>query len=263
MTWLEALILGIIQGLTEFLPVSSSGHIEIGKALLGVNIEDDITFTVLVHFATVLSTIVVLRKDISKIFAGLFKFKFNEETQYVLKIIISMIPVGIVGVFFKDYVENLFNGGLWIVGIALLATAILLCFAQYFPKILKRQPSKNLGYIDALIIGFSQAVAVIPGLSRSGTTISTGLLCGVKKEEVAKFSFLMVLVPIIGESLLDVIKGDFISVDIAVLPMFVGFVAAFVSGFFACKFMINLVKKGSLLWFAIYCVLAAILAFVL
>ncbi len=251
MSWIEALILGIVQGLTEFLPVSSSGHLQIGAALLGVKATNNLMFTVAVHAATVLSTIVVLRKEIADLLMGLFKFKWNEETQFIAKLAISAIPVGIVGICFKDAVEAVFADGLMIVGAMLLVTAALLSFA-YFAK--PRQKEK-ITFRDALIIGISQALAVLPGLSRSGTTISTGILLGDKKEAVAKFSFLMVLAPILGECLLDLTKGEFAASasGIPITSLITGFVAAFVAGYIACSWMIDLVKKGKLVYFAVYC----------
>jgi undecaprenyl-diphosphatase len=258
MSWFEALILGLVQGITEFLPVSSSGHLEIAKALLGVDVEENLTFTVVVHGATVLSTIIVFWWEITKLFGGMFKFKWNAEMQYIAMLVVSMIPVAIVGFCFKDEVESLFSGGLWIVGCALLMTALLLTLANYV-----REQHRDINFKDALIIGLAQAVAVIPGLSRSGTTIATGLLLGNKRAAVAQFSFLMVLVPIIGENVLAVMKGSLTASPISAVALTVGFFAAFISGLLACKFMINLVKKGKLIYFAIYCVLAAIVAFVL
>lgn len=255
MDWLQALVLGIIQGLTEYLPVSSSGHLAIGSALFGVQGEDNLTFTVMVHVATVLSTLVILWKEIDWILKGLFKFEMNDETKYFLNIIVSMIPVGIVGVFFKDYVEEIFGSGLLIVGCCLLLTAALLTFS-YFAKPRQRE---NISMKDAFIIGLAQAAAVLPGLSRSGSTIATGILLGNKKEKLAQFSFLMVIPPILGEALLDVlkaVKGEEAFGDIETLPLIVGFVAAFVSGCIACKWMINIVKRGKLVWFGVYCAIA-------
>lgn len=251
MDWLEALVLGIIQGLTEFLPVSSSGHLQIFNAIFGIEGEENLTFAVAVHAATVCSTIVVLRKEIVALLAGLFRFQWNEETVYVAKIVVSMIPVGIVGFFFKDYVESLFGSGLTIVGGALLLTALLLAFAYYA----KPRPRSTISFRDAFIIGLAQACAVVPGLSRSGSTIATGILLGNNKENVAKFSFLMVLVPILGEAFLDLMKGNFAQSEsgISALSLGIGFLAAFVSGYIACSWMINLVKKGKLIWFAVYC----------
>lgn len=255
MDWLQALVLGIIQGLTEYLPVSSSGHLAIGSALFGVQGEDNLTFTVMVHVATVLSTLVILWKEIDRILKGLFKFEMNAETKYFLNIVVSMIPVGIVGVFFKDYVEKIFGSGLLIVGCCLLLTAALLTFS-YFAKPRQRE---NISMKDAFIIGLAQAAAVLPGLSRSGSTIATGILLGNKKEKLAQFSFLMVIPPILGEALLDVlkaVKGEEAFGDIETLPLIVGFVAAFVSGCIACKWMINIVKRGKLVWFGVYCAIA-------
>lgn len=260
MSWIEALILGLVQGLTEFLPVSSSGHLTIGSALLGVSGEENLTFAVAVHAATVLSTIVVLRKEVSILFRGLFSFKWNKETQMVAKILLSMIPVGIVGLFFKDYVEEIFGSGLLIVGCMLLVTAALLAFSYYA----KPRPKEEISFKDAFIIGIAQACAVLPGLSRSGSTIATGLLLGDKKEQVAKFSFLMVIIPILGEAFLDLMKGGFSASEsgISTVSLLTGFVAAFVSGTIACRWMINLVKKGKLIYFAYYCVVAGLFAIV-
>lgn len=255
MDWLQALILGLIQGLTEYLPVSSSGHLAIGSYLFGINGEDNLAFTIVVHVATVLSTFVILWSEIDWIFRGLFKFKMNDETKYFLNIVVSMIPIGIVGVFFKDTVEDIFGSGLLIVGCMLLLTALLLTFS-YFAK---PRVKENISWKDALIIGLAQACAVMPGLSRSGSTIATGLMLGNKKEKMAQFSFLMVIPPILGEALLDVIKmakGHNPFGDVSTLALVVGFVAAFVSGCLACKWMINIVKKGKLIYFGIYCAIA-------
>ncbi len=255
MSWFEALVLGLIQGLTEYLPVSSSGHLAIGSHLFGVNAEDNMTFTIMVHIATVLSTLVVLWKEIDWILKGLFRFQMNEETKYALNIVITMIPIGIIGVFFKDQVEAVFGSGLLIVGCMLIVTALLLTFS-YLAKPRQRE---TISPWHAFIIGLSQAVAVLPGLSRSGTTIATGLLLGNKKEKMAQFSFLMVIPPILGEALLDLLKGlsgEETLGDIDAFPMAVGFVAAFVSGCLACKWMINIVKKGKLIYFGLYCAVA-------
>lgn len=255
MNWLEALILGVIQGLTEFLPVSSSGHLEIGHALLGTSGEDNLSFAVLVHAATVLSTLVVLWREVAQLFVGTFTTpKWNKEKDYVAKILVSMIPVFIVGMFFKDEVEALFGNGLLLVGICLLITAALLALSEWLQK--KRQSKGHeVGYKDAFIIGLAQACAVLPGLSRSGTTIATGLLCGVKKESVAQFSFLMVLIPILGEALLDgmkIMQGKVTS-ELDLVPAIVGFFAAFVTGCLACRFMLEVVRRQRLVWFAVYC----------
>jgi len=251
MGWIEALLLGIIQGLTEFLPVSSSGHLELAKALLGIEAQESLMFTVVVHGATVLSTIVVFRKDIILIIRGFFEFKWNDDTEYIVKIIISMIPVAIIGLCFKDAVKNIFNNAniILIVGFMLLITAALLAFTYY-----AKHKNKNISYIDALLIGIAQAFAVMPGISRSGATIATGLLLGKKKAEVAKFSFLMVIVPILGENFLDIFSVKFGSkTDVGGVALGVGFTAAFISGLLACKWMISIVKRGKLIYFAAYC----------
>lgn len=258
MDWIQALILGIIQGLTEYLPVSSSGHLAIGAALFGIDGSENLAFTVAVHVATVLSTLVILWREISWIFKGLFKFENNAETQYVINILISMIPIGIVGLFFKDKVEQIFGSGLLIVGCCLLMTAALLIFSFYAKPRIKDTISKK----DAFIIGMAQALAVLPGLSRSGSTIATGLLLGNKKERLAQFSFLMVIPPILGEALLDIIKamkGQEVFGGIEPLPLIVGFLAAFISGCLACKLMISIVKRGKLVYFGIYCAIVGAL----
>ena len=262
MEWFEALILGLLQGLTEYLPVSSSGHLAIGSALFGIEGEENLAFTIVVHVATVFSTLVILWKEIDWIFKGLFKFRMNDETRYVINIIISMIPIGIVGVFFKDEVEAIFSSGLLVVGCCLLLTAVLLTFSYYCKPRQKAEISKK----DAFIIGLAQACAVLPGLSRSGSTIATGLLLGDNKAKLAQFSFLMVIPPILGEALLDgmkLMKGEAIAGDIPTLSLIVGFVAAFVSGCLACKWMINIVKKGKLIYFGIYSAIEGVLTLVL
>ncbi len=255
------MILGLIQGLTEYLPVSSSGHLAIGSYLFGIEGEENLAFTVVVHVATVLSTFVILWSEIDWIFRGLFKFKLNDETKYFLNIVVSMIPIGIVGVFFKDTVEDVFGSGLLIVGCMLLLTAALLTFSYYAKPRIKQ----TITWKDALVIGFAQAAAVMPGLSRSGSTIATGLLLGNKKEMMAKFSFLMVIPPILGEALLDTmkaLKGANPFGDISTLALAVGFVAAFVSGCLACKWMINIVKKGKLIYFGIYCAIVGVVTII-
>ncbi len=283
MEWFEAVLLGLIQGLTEFLPVSSSGHLEIGKVLLGVETNDDLLFTTMVHAATVLSTIVVFRKQIWDLLKGFFtglkdwrivkdekgrsSLQCNDQTDYLLKLVLSMIPIFVVGVFLKDEVEGLF-GSIQVVGVALLVTAVLLTFSDYASRpgrksIFPANEHRNgISYWQALAVGIGQAFAVVPGLSRSGTTISTGLICGVKRESMAQFSFLMVLVPILGETFLELVGGEFASSSVGILPLALGFVSAFVSGFLACKVMIALVKKAKLSWFALYCLIVAICIFI-
>ncbi len=263
MSWLEALILGVVQGLTEFLPVSSSGHLEIGQALLGTASEENLTFTVLLHVATVLSTIVVLRREIGQLLAGTFTtVKWNEDKQYVALLLLSCIPVFIVGVFFKDEVEQFFGNGLLLVGICLLVTAFLLALSEYLTKrrmSVAQDATHEVGWKDALIIGCAQAVAVLPGLSRSGSTIATGLLCGVKKERVARFSFLMVLIPVLGDAFLetlDLLTGKVTAPAIGWLPMTIGFLAAFITGSAACRWMLDIVRKQKLIYFSLYCVVA-------
>lgn len=252
MSIFEAIVLGLIQGLTEYLPVSSSGHLAIGSALFGIEAEDNLVFTVMVHVATVFSTLVILWKEISWILKGLFKFKLNDETKYVFNILISMIPIAIVGLFFKDSVESIFSSGVLTVGIMLLVTALLLTLTNY----IKPQQKSSISKRDAFIIGLSQSIAVIPGLSRSGTTIATGLLLGNNKSTLAQFSFLMVIPPILGEALLDVIKftqGVEVTGSISTASLIAGFMAAFIAGCIACKWMLNIVRKGKLIYFAIYC----------
>ena len=257
MNWIEALLLGILQGLTEFLPVSSSGHLTIAQEMLKLDttVAENLQFDIIVHAATVLSTIIILWKEIEQLFKGtLFTKEWNDEKAYMLKICISMIPVFIVGVFFKDTVEGFFGQGLLIVGCCLLVTALLLAFAYYA----KPRQRENISYWHAFLIGVSQAIAVLPGLSRSGTTIATGLLLGNKKEKMAQFSFLMVLIPILGMTFLDVMKmvknPETVSGgSVGFFSLIVGFLGAFIAGCFACKFMINLVKRGKLIYFAIYC----------
>lgn len=312
MEWFEAILLGLLQGLTEFLPVSSSGHLQIGKELLGIDTSGDLVFEVVVHAATVLSTIVVFRKQIWELLKSLFvkdglfrsiahPSKFNDGTDYVLKILLSMIPVFIVGMFFKDAVEGLFGSSIYVVAGALLVTAALLLLSDNAGKIFGcccrrrkcaeadavsckgSEPAKTtdkcaeateavetgakgrrngISYWQAFVVGLGQAIAVIPGLSRSGTTIATGLLCGVKRDVVAQFSFLMVLIPILGEAFLEIVGGDMASSTVGALPLVLGFISAFVAGLFACRVMIALVKKTKLGWFALYCAVVALLIFI-
>ena len=265
MDWLQAIILGLVQGLTEFLPVSSSGHLAIGKALLGVEPSEDLVFEITVHAATVLATIVVFRKQIWQLLCGLFKFKYNDETDYIAKICVSMIPVFVVGMFFKDAVESLFSSML-VVGLALIVTAMLLTFSDWKARRAvaadTEQHRNGITFWQAFVVGIGQALAVIPGLSRSGTTISTGLLCGVKRESMAQFSFLMVLVPILGEAFLDLVGGDAAASSVGFLPLALGFLAAFASGLFACKVMIALVRRAQLKWFGLYCAIVGLLVLI-
>jgi len=267
MSWWEALLLGFVQGLTEFLPVSSSGHLEIGQALLGTAGEDNLLFAIVVHAATVLSTLVVLWSEVVRLFRGTFcTLKWNAEKDYVAKIFVSMVPVFVVGMFFKDQVESFFGQGLLLVGVCLMVTALLLWLSEWLTRRLsaKGRAGHEVSYRDAAIIGCAQALAVLPGLSRSGTTIATGLLCGVKKESVAQFSFLMVLIPVLGEaflSLLDVLQGE-VEVSIGWLPLVCGFVSAFVTGCLACRFMLQIVRSQKLTYFAVYCLLAGAFAVV-
>ena len=257
MSELQALIMGLIQGLTEYLPVSSSGHLAICGTFFGMNGEDNLAFTIAVHVATVLSTLVILRKKIWAILKGIFDTTtplWSKERRYAACILISMIPVGIVGLCFKDYVENIFGSGLAIVGCCLIITAALLTMSHYA----RPRQKEHIGLKEAFIIGLAQAAAVMPGLSRSGSTIATGQIVGCKKEDVAEFSFLMVIPPILGEALLDVLKmlkggTEAAMGSISMTALSVGFVAAFISGCIACKWMIALVKRGRLVWFAIYC----------
>lgn len=303
MNWFEAILLGLLQGLTEFLPVSSSGHLQIGKELLGIDAGGDLVFEVVVHAATVLSTIVVFRKQIWGLLKSLFvkdglfrsiahPSKFNDGTDYVLKICVSMIPVFIVGMFFKDTVEGIFGSSIYVVAGSLLVTALLLVLSDKIPsrnecrhcrhckgercrrfRLMKEAASapkteakpaarNGISYWQAFVVGLGQAVAVLPGLSRSGTTIATGLLCGVKRDVIAQFSFLMVLVPILGEAFLEIVGGEMAASTVGALPLVLGFLSAFVAGLFACKVMIALVKKTKLSWFALYCAVVAVLIFI-
>jgi undecaprenyl-diphosphatase len=258
MNWFEAIVLGLVQGLTEFLPVSSSGHLEIAKSLFGINPDESFYFTVAVHGATVLSTLVVFWKEIIRLISGTLKFRMNEETSYVLKLIVSMVPVGIAGILFKDPVEKMFNGNVVFVGLMLIVTATLLALAHFI-----RKRERSIGYMDAIIIGIAQAIAVIPGISRSGATISTGLMIGNRKDEIAKFSFLMVLIPVIGANLLEIVTGDATAGDAGIGIILIGFIAAFISGYLACRWMIGLVKRSKLIWFSIYCAVVGLLAVLL
>lgn len=271
MEWLDALILGVVQGLAEYLPISSSGHLEIFREILGIDLPSDkvLQFDLILHAATVLSTIVVLWPMFSKLCQSFFCFKRDKDFYYVCKILLSCIPIGIVGVFFKDTVEDFFGGGLTVVGVCLIITACLLTFAYLSGRdadgeVIKASTGRDITWLDAFIIGCSQALAVLPGLSRSGTTIATGILLGDKRDKVASFSFLMVIIPILGEALLDIKEivstpadqGDTV---VGAGALLIGFISSFVVGCCACKWMINLVKKGKLIWFAVYCVIIGIL----
>jgi len=245
----EAIVLGLLQGLTEFLPVSSSGHLEIGKALFELDKGNNFYFTVAVHGATVLSTLVVFRKELLQLIRGIFKFRMNEETIYILKIMVSLIPIAIVGFLFREQVEGLFNGNMLFIGLMLLVTSLLLAVGYFSTR-----KERSIGYFDALIIGIAQAIAVIPGISRSGATISTGMMLGNRKDELARFSFLMVIIPILGANFLELFATtDPATVSISPVILIVGSLAAFISGYVACRWMISIVKKSKTIWFAAYC----------
>lgn len=274
MDTIDALIMGIVQGLAEYLPISSSGHIEICREILGLNLAGDkaLEFTLMLHVATVLSTIVVLWHEFAGLCTSFFTFKNDANTRYVWKILLSCIPVAIVGLFFKKNVEQFFGNGLTVVGICLCVTAALLTFAYYF----RRRPSNltltgharehDITWVDAFVIGCAQAVAVLPGLSRSGSTIATGLILGDRRDKLAQFSFFMVIIPILGEGLLelkDLLTGEAVSsVSVGTVPMIVGFLASFIVGCLACKWMIKLVSRGKLVWFAIYCLAMGIVCII-
>lgn len=271
MDWWQAVLLGIVQGLTEFLPVSSSGHLMIFKELLGVDGEGFLDFTVTVHLATVVATIVVFWSAIWKLLKGFFQFRYNDETDYVCKILVSLIPVALVGFLLKDQVDALFSGSLKQVAVGLCITAVLLLVSDQVGKRIRAPKAKDtrngISYGQAAIVGVAQAFAVVPGVSRSGSTIATGLLSGVRREVMAQFSFLMVLIPIIGEQSLDLLKvalgHEAFGGVVGPLALVLGFVAAFLAGLFACKVMIAIVKKAKLTWFAAYCLLVAMLIFIL
>ena len=254
---LDSIILGIIQGLTEFLPVSSSGHLEIGKAILGDTSipEESLLFTVILHFATALSTIVIFRKDILEIIKGFLSFKWNDDTKFVTKIVISMIPAALVGLFFEEQLEQLFGGNILLVGCMLIITAVLLFFADK-----AKNTNKNVSFKNAFIIGISQAIAMLPGISRSGATISTSVLLGNDKTKAARFSFLMVVPLIFGKIAKDILGGDLNFENQNITALSAGFIAAFVAGLFACTWMISLVKKSKLSYFAIYCAIVGVIA---
>lgn len=271
MEWWQSIVLGLVQGLTEFLPVSSSGHLMIFKEILGVDTENFWDFTMTVHLATVLSTVVVFFAEIKTLLKGFFRFTLNDETDYLLKIGVSMIPVAVVGLFFKDRLDAVFSGGIFIVGVFLIVTAALLFLSERLTLRRRRREAaepthrNGISWWQAVLVGVGQAFAVAPGLSRSGTTIAVGLISGVRKEVMAQFSFLMVLLPILGEQFLAMLKGfsagmsygGVLSAGVLVLA----FLSAFLSGLFACKVMISLVRKSRLSWFALYCLAAALLIF--
>jgi undecaprenyl-diphosphatase len=256
--WLEAIVLGLIQGLTEFLPVSSSGHLELGKYLFGIDSATNFYFSIVVHGATLLSTLFVLWKEIADLTKGLFQFKWNEETNYIVKIIISMIPTAIAGFFLKEIEGSYFKGNMTSLGIQFIITAVLLLMTFVIKP--KERP---IGFLDSLIIGIAQTIAILPAISRSGATIATGMMLGNKRSDVAKFSFLMVLVPVIGANLVEMNSGEFTTQGTSFMIILAGFLTAFVSGYFACKWMIHLVKKGNLGWFAVYCFIIGIYSILL
>jgi undecaprenyl-diphosphatase len=259
MNSIEAIVLGIIQGLTEFLPVSSSGHLELAKAILGDNSvpKESLAFTVVLHFATALSTLVIFRKEVFQIFKGLFQFQWNEETQFSLKIIISMIPAGLVGYYFDQEMEALFDKQILLVGFMLFVTALLLLLADR-----AKDTTKKVSFYNAIVIGVSQAIAILPGISRSGATISTSVLLGIDRAKAARFSFLMVVPLIVGKMLKDIAGGDIQLNSSETLPLVIGFFAAFVSGILACKWMIALVKKSKLTYFSLYCAVVGLIAII-
>ncbi|WP_440069000.1 undecaprenyl-diphosphate phosphatase [Tenacibaculum discolor] len=257
MDLLEAIILGIIQGLTEFLPVSSSGHLELAKALFGDTSvpQESLTFTVVLHAATALSTIVVFRKEIAEIFRGLFQFKWNEEMQFSVKIILSMIPAVVIGLAFEKELESFFGGKVLLVGFMLLVTAVLLLLADK-----AKNTNKSVSFKSSVIIGISQAIAMLPGISRSGATISTSVLLGVDRTKAARFSFLMVVPLILGKVAKDILSGEINFQSSEIVPLSAGFVAAFISGLLACTWMIALVKKSKLSYFSLYCAIVGLIA---
>ncbi len=257
MSSIEAAVLGIIQGLTEFLPVSSSGHLEIGKAIFGDSSlpQESLTFTVILHFATALSTLVIFRKEVIAIFKGLFQFRWNDEFIFSLKIVLSMIPAALVGLFLEEQLEAFFGGQILVVGFMLLITALLLLLADK-----AKNTSKNVSYKNAIVIGVSQAIAMLPGISRSGATISTSVLLGIDRTQAARFSFLMVVPLIFGKVGKDLLSGEMASGTSEFLPLAIGFLAAFLSGLLACQWMIALVKKSKLTYFSIYCAVVGTIA---
>jgi len=258
MNLIEAIVLGLIQGLTEFLPVSSSGHLELGKYLFGIDHEANFYFSIAVHGATVLSTLFVLWKEIAQLFKGFFAFRMNDETRYVIKLFISMIPVGIAGFFMSEIAEKYFAGNMVSLGFEFFISAIFLALT-----LIIKPRERAMTYLDSFIIGLAQALAILPGISRSGATISTGMMLGNKKSDIAKFSFLMVLIPVIGANFLEMTSGNFSKEGTSIFVILIGFLTAFISGYLACKWMITIVKKGNLKWFAVYCVLVGIYSLLL
>lgn len=276
MDTLQALLLGIVQGLAEYLPISSSGHLEIAQGLLGLDLSgaDALQFDIMLHVATVLSTIVILWREFSGMCVSFFTLKKDENTSLVCKILVSCIPVGVVGLFFKDSIEQFYGHNLTVVGTCLLVTAALLAFAYYSRtrSLIKKSGAdgsasigRPISYVDAFVIGCAQAVAVLPGLSRSGSTIATGIMLGDRRDSVARFSFLMVIIPILGQALLDLVKGlkdgGFDS-SVGFMPMFAGFMASFIVGCIACKWMLEIVRRGRLVWFAVYCAIVGVVCLI-
>ena len=258
MDLIKAIIVGILQGLTEFLPVSSSGHIELGQAILGLNFkEQEDQFSIILHLGTALSTIVVFRTEILELLKGIFQFKWNQSTSFAVKIILSMIPAVIIGVLFEDWLETLFSGQVLLVGCMLLITGLLLFLADK-----ATHTDKSVGFLHSIIIGIAQLIAILPGISRSGATIGTSVLLGIDRAKAAKFSFLMVLPLIFGKISKDLISGDFTYSNGSGLPFFVGFLAAFITGIFACRWMIQIVKNSQLKYFAYYCFVVGTIAII-
>jgi len=259
MNWIESGLLGIVQGLTEFLPVSSSGHLEIVKAILGDRSipEESLIFTVVLHFATALSTLVIFRKEVFQIFRGLFQFRWNEETQFSLKIMVSMIPTAFIGLYFEEELESLFGGQILLVGFMLFITALLLLLADK-----AKDTTKNVTFFNALVVGISQAIAVLPGISRSGATISTSVLLGIDRTKAARFSFLMVVPLIVGKVIKDISGGGISFSSSQTFPLVFGFITAFVAGLIACKWMIALVKRSKLAYFSLYCSIIGLIAII-
>jgi undecaprenyl-diphosphatase len=258
MNLIEAIVLGLIQGLTEFLPVSSSGHLELGKYLFGIDHEANFYFSIAVHGATVLSTVVVLWKEITGLLKGAFEFRMNDETRYILKLFISMIPVAIAGLFMGEIAKEFFAGNMVSLAVEFFISAFFL-----FMTLIIMPRERTMTYLDSFIIGLAQALAIIPGISRSGATIATGMMLGNRKTDIAKFSFIMVLVPVIGANILEMTNGDFIKEGTSVFVILAGFLTAFISGYIACRWMISLVGKGNLKWFAVYCILIGIFTLLL